>query len=477
MKVRFLLLAAVGFFLVAIGTDPRLGQGVNSACRPEGRIDGYLPSVELRPCRREIRSGATIHRGDRVTTTGQVTFSTQHVETCTLRRGSAVVYPRKWVVLSLVRGSIHCRQRTGRRRWKFRGRNVIVTVSGTIFGMTATPTALIVKVATGSVRVSARGVTRVVRANSQVTVPKGRRPRRVRRSTLTATDQEAFRSLRFDIATTHSSDAVRALVQSRRRSGAVIAENTAILGEIAARLQQSRIRLLLRTKDQFVQDPDSAADAMRALEVHVAVIAGDFDAMGGVLRVLRENRAVRDQVGRDLLLLYIPLRSVGFDDLSPRMVVTTQYASQGLTFGRGSDFGVPSPGLFDCGPPTVRGATSARSAPNTGAAPFCNRQTPNGGYDGTFGRFSHPVLAASAWVLVPTTCDGPCFFTVQLVGYDSDGTPITQRSVDVGPGMWRRISIEAAGGPTAWIRFFSIHRDRANERLLLFDNLAFEGPI
>jgi hypothetical protein len=475
MKARLLLLLITGVSFVAIGTDPQVGLGIPSACRPEGRIDGYIPSVQLRPCRGEIRSGATIHRGDRVTATGQVTFSTQHVETCTLHAGSAIVYPKKGVVLRLMRGHIYCRQKPGKQRWQFRGRNVSVTTKGTIFGITIAPNAVVIKVATGSVRVSARRVTRVVRANFQVTVPNGRRPGKIRRATLTATDQEAFRSLRFDVTTTHTSDLAHVFRRRGPRSGAVIAENAVILAEVSTRLRQlTGVRLVQLTRDEFVKDPDSAADAIRAVYARVAVIAGDFDTMEGVFRVLRENKTVRDRVGRDLLAVYVPVRSVDFDDLSPQAVVTTQYAPRGLSFGRAANFGVPSPGLFDCGPPTVRGTAGAPSAPNSGAVPFCN-QTPNGQYMGTFGQFSRPVLAVSAWILVPTTCDGPCFFTVHLAGYDTNGTPVAQRSVNVGPAVWGRIRIDAAAGSAASIRFLSIHRERVSERVLLLDNLTFEA--
>jgi hypothetical protein len=99
------------------------------------------------------------------------------------------------------------------------------------------------------------------------------------------------------------------------------------------------------------------------------------------------------------------------------------------------------------------GAAGARSAPNTGSVPFCN-QTQNGHFVGTFGQFSRPVLAVSAWILVPTTCDGPCFFTLQLVGYDTNGTPVAQRSIDLGPAVWRRIRIDAAVGPGSLHPFF-----------------------
>jgi hypothetical protein len=388
--------------------------------------------------------------------------------------GATVIYPKKWVALRIDRGSVYCKQKRNRKRWVFRGHNVRVDVSGTLFGIVVSRNAVVVKVAEGKVRVSARRLTRVVPAKFQVAVPNGRRPASVRRLITNAMDKKAFQALRLDVTTTQASDAEHVFGKSKR--GAIIAENPIIGRDIEQRL--SGIKPLLSfARDEFIADPYAAAKRIYDAGMHVAIVAGGLETMAPVFQVLRNDRNVRKVVGTDLDVTFVPLRSVSFDDLPSRTVVTTQYATHGVSFGHASDFGEPSPGPFDCGPPSVEPSSITPSTPNVAVLPYCNQTAPPYYYWGTFGRFSPPVLGLSARVQVVTTCDGPCVFGVSLVGYAPGGMTVAKASVDVSLGSWGRLSIAVPVGAAASIRTFAIYRDiQTQQERLIVDDLTFETP-
>jgi hypothetical protein len=167
--------------------------------------------------------------------------------------------------------------------------------------------------------------------------------------------------------------------------------------------------------------------------------------------------------------------STGFDDVDAGTTLTDQYASRGVRFGHATDFGQPSPGPFDCGAPAVQTHGYAVSSPNVALLPDCNGLVVDH-YSGTFGQLSSPALAVGARVRVLTTCDGPCFFTLRLVGYDAAGMPVANASIDVGPESWDDLSAALPAGAAASIRSFAIFRDVSWAGSLVIDDLNFQTP-
>ena len=142
--------------------------------------------------------------------------------------------------------------------------------------------------------------------------------------------------------------------------------------------------------------------------------------------------------------------TIGFDGLAGGAVVTNQYASAGMTFGRASDYGL-SLGNSDCGPPqAIANPADARSAPNVVSAPRCSASDSSS--VGTFAALSFARKAVSAYV---GTASGVVGVKAIMIGYDSSGTFVAfTPQTPIGAGAHTLLSISR---PTADIVYVAIY--------------------
>jgi hypothetical protein len=162
--------------------------------------------------------------------------------------------------------------------------------------------------------------------------------------------------------------------------------------------------------------------------------------------------------------------SIGFDGLADGAVVTSQYGTSGVTFGKASDFGL-SLGNNDCGPPHVKSdPADARSAPNVASAPRCSAS--DSSTVGTFAAFSFPRKAVSAYV---GTATGVAGVKAIMIGYNSMGTFVafTPQTL-IGAGAHTLLSISR---PSADIAYLAIYIEGVvgNGTPLLIDDLSLDN--
>ncbi len=325
-QLALILLFAAMTSVVPGATRTAHGMVVKKPCRVEGSIVGYLPAVVVSPCSGGVRSGGELHRGDQVRTSqiGQVTFTTNHVLRCTLRNGTAVIYPKRLVVLRLKSGSVFCKQANNRKRWKFRGPNVTVNVVQTsssakllrhgddadnsVFAMVAKKAQTTVRVDQGTVRASARGISRVVRDGNQVTTKKGHKPGQVHGFTPTAAEVETFSSLELNVTTTAATD-LRNLFDAQKASYGVLVSETPASAE---KVQQALrgIKLLRIPADSFWPNPYGAALEIARYPANIVVVAGAFATMSSVVDELNDPDYQR-LMGKTLVVVFVPVADKG----------------------------------------------------------------------------------------------------------------------------------------------------------------------
>ncbi len=344
---RFLFtLLSVGVILVASSPARTASRSpLRSPCRLEGSIIGYYPAVVVSPCNSGVRSGGELHRRDQLRTspTGQITFTTGHVLRCTLYNGTAVIYPKLYVVLRLKSGSIFCKQAGNMRRWKFRGPNVTVTIvqpsptrslagrrgdADIVFGMVALNKQTTVKVDQGAVRASARGTTRLVQEGSQVTTRRGKKPGQVRTFTPTPPELQTLSSLEQDVTTTTPAD-LRDLFKAQQEPyGVLIAETTEVDAQVAQQL--TGIKILRLSAQDFRADPYSAALRIARFRARIVVVAGSFATMSSVVDELDDPDYQR-LTGKQLLVVFAPVGDQGVP--SPKVTAVAVSNDRGAYVG------------------------------------------------------------------------------------------------------------------------------------------------
>jgi hypothetical protein len=162
--------------------------------------------------------------------------------------------------------------------------------------------------------------------------------------------------------------------------------------------------------------------------------------------------------------------TIGFDNLTPGMVVTNQYKAQGLELGLAKDFKQPSPGAGDCGPPTVQEGTAALaeafSPPNYALLAKC---LPKEESSGTYGALlDHPHGALS--VEVRSLSNGTP--QVRVTTYEGAGKEVAREEHAVPEGSWTQITVADPGNIKTG--YFSIVALTPNHSAVAIDNLSFE---
>ena len=162
--------------------------------------------------------------------------------------------------------------------------------------------------------------------------------------------------------------------------------------------------------------------------------------------------------------------TIGFDNLNAGSVVTTQYAADGITFGKASDYGLTL-GNADCGPPQVTAdPTGARSAPNDVTAPRCTASDSSS--VGTFAAFSFPRQAVSAWV---GTAPGVSGVKAIMIGYDSSGTFVAfTPQTTIGAGATTQLAISSSSANISYLAIY-IEGVVGGGTPLLIDDLSLDN--
>jgi PKD repeat protein len=167
--------------------------------------------------------------------------------------------------------------------------------------------------------------------------------------------------------------------------------------------------------------------------------------------------------------------TVGFDDLAAGTRVTNQHKAQGLELGSASSFGQSSPGVGDCGSPTVQAETlatgfTAASPPNYAVLPFCASAGPP--FSGTYGALLG-APRSSLSVKVRNSTIGTGSVEVQVIGYSSEGKQVAEGTGEAATGAWQTISATLSGATK--ISYFMIRTPKSSSSAIAIDDLSFEA--
>ena len=151
--------------------------------------------------------------------------------------------------------------------------------------------------------------------------------------------------------------------------------------------------------------------------------------------------------------------TVTFAEHPAGTVIDTEYAAQGVRFGKAAELGAPAlAGAWDCGAPIVKQLTSDGPPPTLAQAQVC------GGRSGTVVAFAHPrksirlVVAAT-----PSTTRN-----AQVLAYDRGGLLVTQSAV---AASFQAVTIER---PSPDVAFLAVQLTGEGTSAVLIDDLQFD---
>ena len=150
--------------------------------------------------------------------------------------------------------------------------------------------------------------------------------------------------------------------------------------------------------------------------------------------------------------------TITFADHAPGTVIDTEYAAQGVRFGRTTDLGVTLGGAWDCGAPQVKELTSDGPPPRLAQAPVC------GGRSGTVVGFANPRRTIRLLVAATPSTDRD----VEVLAYDRNGLLLTRSEV---VASFRTIAIER---PSPDVSFLAVQLEGEGTSAALFDDLEFD---
>lgn len=171
--------------------------------------------------------------------------------------------------------------------------------------------------------------------------------------------------------------------------------------------------------------------------------------------------------------------SVSFAGFPDGTVLTTQTASQGVTFGSAQALGFPGtlPGSASGGGPYVcpAGPTIQRGV---AVAPSCPGGPTGYSSSGTLAKFATPVSSLS--VRVGSSIAAPGGFAAEVDAYTASGSPVTQDAAVVGSstngqgaGPSETVQLTAPGGETITYIALFFNSYTASGAQLLFDTLMY----
>ncbi len=168
--------------------------------------------------------------------------------------------------------------------------------------------------------------------------------------------------------------------------------------------------------------------------------------------------------------------TIGFDDLAAGTLVTSQYKAQGLELGSASSFGQSSPGVGDCGSPSVQAEApatgfTAASPPNYAVLPFCAGAGPP--FSGTYGALLGAPRGSLSVKVRNSTTVGAGGVEVQIIGYSSEGKQVAEGTGEALAGSWQTISATPSGATK--ISHFMIRTPKSSSSSIAIDDLSFEA--
>jgi PKD repeat protein len=179
-----------------------------------------------------------------------------------------------------------------------------------------------------------------------------------------------------------------------------------------------------------------------------------------------------------VVLLLAPLARasetvVGFDTLSQGDLVTGQYEAQGLKLGTATALGQTSPGVGDCGSPTVElgtAATPAASGEKYAILPACPAAGPL--FKGTYGALLGSARGSLS-VEVRNRTVGTPSADVLIVGYDSTDHVVAEGKGEATTEAWNRVTAKLTG--SGKISYFLIRTAIATSSSIAIDELRYES--
>jgi hypothetical protein len=263
----------------------------------EGFVWGYLPQRRRVTCAPNTpRVGTTLHPKDRLTTgaTGQLDFSTNHLNYCVmLARSADVILPTSKIALRHETGTTWCEIRPGEEK-TLTTQGTTIKVIGTILGLETHPSGAFVKVQSGRVLVSG---SEIVTEHSQVFIPRGGIPGKPQPFEPTGDERRAITSINLAVLTMPLGAVPQFFKLKKQNAGALIAGNRDILRRVSTKFPG--LRLTSFAKDMFL----TSSNPIKQLEaegLRIVVGAGSFDELVRVFERLREN------LGPRITLVFVP---------------------------------------------------------------------------------------------------------------------------------------------------------------------------
>jgi hypothetical protein len=159
------------------------------------------------------------------------------------------------------------------------------------------------------------------------------------------------------------------------------------------------------------------------------------------------------------------------DSSHDNALITNQFAYQGVTFGRGSDYGVAF--SADCGPPTQVAANLGRIGPSSARSAEAGRcQGIEFAYSGTFVHFDWPRKKVDVWV----GSSGATTRNVTMTAWDVHGAAIGSTAVNAGQSASWNLTINHAAADIGGVSIAFTNATDANNHVeiddLVVDNSA-----
>ena len=278
--------------LAGFGASVALGRhGHTFACSVNnGGVDGYHATAK-HTCG-AVTVHALLYSSDTVralTPSGTLDFHTSYLAQCHEDTGAVdVIAPATTVAINHVSGTTWCRHQLAQKTptW-LTTPNAKIRISGTIFGLTATPKGSLVQVVEGTATVTpnVQKTPRTVAQNTQLLVPSAGLTGKPTPLVVPAADQQTVLALQQDVIQMGEPQVAEHL-QSRGETSVVIVGDSLASTKAQAALLPG-VRAAQLTAAQVTANPKVLIAAMEQTGAHSVVTVGSFAAVGSIWSLVR----------------------------------------------------------------------------------------------------------------------------------------------------------------------------------------------
>jgi hypothetical protein len=254
----------------------------------EGTITGVIPA-STHSCHPAVNIFAVETLSTGANAAASQMFTTHHLHACKeLANASVVVRPSSAIAIRWVRGTTWCRRTSDQDAKSYlSAKNTVIRTNGTIVGVTASKSSVLVKLTDGTGTVTSITPKRTVQMqpDTQVRVPISGPPSKVVPIQLAPADEVALAELRQDVVQTGPAQAKASLTATKERAAVVIGDSDATAKRMQTLLPSATTDAL--TVQQVTDDPSIVATELERLNTTTVFTAGAFDTVSPVWEILR----------------------------------------------------------------------------------------------------------------------------------------------------------------------------------------------